>query len=861
MALGKIILIFLLLQFSISYTEKKWTLDILDEEKKSNIILTPGKFTKIYFILTNKTEMTFPILEEYKLSFSDENILCLDNDIILIPKENLVYSTYIALKCGNSIMKNEYEVKINVIPNNQKTDDQSIEYNNLNVSINRKEFEIDLDILLHSMPKNSFNLFQLKEEPYNADEIRIKATQIEGFEFKDIIIKSFKEREKLWDKNSVNHGIIFDAPFGVIKPEENLKEKYISLKINLADDSFEQCYKLSIKEFEFSIEEEIPKINETFKKVIKYSFEDITEKYDNTINFKFKTIIPISPIMLTCSLEQKLVVPIQNATNKPTLIYKNVIPQSGDFIFEANDLEFNSEYFANCEFSDTNYLDNDRNKINITIGNRDNYDIIHQLKTTRESKRSPQCVKLSFDTEKISEFKEVGTFICKYFMKKDEPFKVRDLPTILCEIIEENKENVTICVSPSPKHNIEGNLKIFNNYNYNNSFNNFIEYVKKKFSANLENIEYDIKINNYISISYTGMQMTNYWVNIKFNVSSNNTQTIQCFYNSELTTNNSRSSDYNTSIILSPKENNFFNIYTNWEGDNKTLSFHLKCYNLPNFIYKYESYNYGTIYTYFNTDIRFLFSNIKIKSDIIKNISINCNEKKNQINPICMKKEKISINEIIKTDLPEFLREVEDNVEHFSKMAEILKFYYLKILIENYPNQINFDPKEIKNYLEKSIELLKHLSSIDCTHYFYIMTDNETEIEENYTKCRNNKKEGMKPIINFLKTVISFSNNITFIISNIEGKDLEENLKYILIFLKELTNNEDSYENEWSSIVTKFAIMLQEQFDYYWQKVYTQLYNDKNYLIYIEEVKKEIILSIFEILTSIPRIIHYGEFD
>jgi hypothetical protein len=55
--------------------------------------------------------------------------------------------------------------------------------------------------------------------------------------------------------------------------------------------------------------------------------------------------------------------------------------------------------------------------------------------------------------------------------------------------------------------------------------------------------------------------------------------------------------------------------------------------------------------------------------------------------------------------------------------------------------------------------------------------------------------------------------------------------------------------------------MLQNQFDEYWPIVFEQLKNDSNYLSYIKEFKKEVLLSIFEILTSIPRIIHFDEKD
>ena len=863
----KIILFLIFAELCFCSTIYKWRLEIKDQEGENKIELTPGKFTKIYFELTNATELDFPFLDEdsYKLSFDDQNIIPIDKEIILTPKENLVYSTYIGLNCENSITEDTYNIRINVIPNNEQIDNELIEYNNITVSINRKEFEIDLDILLHSMPKNSFNLFQSKKEPYNADEIRIKPIEIEGFDFEDIVIKSFNEREQLYEKNSVNHGIIFDSTFGLKNPEETLKDNSFSLKVELADENLKHCYKLSNEEFDFSIKEEIPKIDESLKKVIKYSFEDITEKYDNTNNFKIKTIIPVAPIMLTCFLEQKLIVPEEEDTqNNFYFTYQNIITKSGDFIIEVNNLEFNSEYFASCEFSDTNYEDNKRNKINITIGNGNNYDIIHQLKTTRESKRIPQCITLNINNEKKSDFKKYGSLICKYFMKKYEPFKIRDLPTIICEIIEANEENTTICVSPSPRHNIEEFLNNDKNYKYNNSFNNFIEYIKELYSAKIsEKFEYDLNLRNPISIINSRYNLTLGNMTITLTVLSNHTQKIQCFYKEDLSYNNeSIDSDYESSVIINPNEPSQIEVFLNSEFDNKVYSLFFRCYNLPNFVYKYESTNYISVYSYLN-DWRYTINENK-ESNKINNISINCNEKKNKINPLCLNNEKIPISKIIKTDLPEFLKEIEYNQIKFSSLADEAKFVYLNFLIENYPKKSStFEPEIIKEFFKKSIELLKDLSIIDCTHYFYQISDNETEIkeaEEKYENCRTKKKDGISIIIPSLEDMLLFGTDINFILQKIGG-NLEENLKYILIFLKELVNNEDSYENGWSSIVTNFAIMIEGQFNQYWPNIYNHLLDEGNYNIYIEELKKEMLISIFEILTSIPRIIHYNEID
>ena len=131
----------------------------------------------------------------------------------------------------------------------------------------------------------------------------------------------------------------------------------------------------------------------------------------------------------------------------------------------------------------------------------------------------------------MSEFKKFGPSICKYFMKKNEPFKVRDLFTIICEIVEENDVNSTICASPSPKFNIEVYTK--NSNNYNNSFNNFIEYVKKVYSAIIpEGIEYDINFDHSIYYYISGLSISSIGgiiFNYSLSILSNHSQKIKCF--------------------------------------------------------------------------------------------------------------------------------------------------------------------------------------------------------------------------------------------------------------------------------------------------------------------------------------------
>ena len=68
--------------------------------------MRPGVFSKIIFQLSPSNFLNNDLFiisnEAYKLLINDSNLVVLDNEIILKPSENLVYSTYISLNCENS---------------------------------------------------------------------------------------------------------------------------------------------------------------------------------------------------------------------------------------------------------------------------------------------------------------------------------------------------------------------------------------------------------------------------------------------------------------------------------------------------------------------------------------------------------------------------------------------------------------------------------------------------------------------------------------------------------------------------------------------------------------------------------------
>lgn len=110
----------------------------------------------------------------------------------------------------------------------------------------------------------------------------------------------------------------------------------------------------------------------------------------------------------------------------------------------------------------------------------------------------------------------------------------------------------------------------------------------------------------------------------EFIVHSNHPQQIECYYNKILSTEHTKFLNFfEDKVVLSPNESKKI---TTSGGIFPYImySLNLKCYNLPGFIYKYETTGLMPKYTYYSKSIIPSFT----PSDQINDTTINCNEKK-----------------------------------------------------------------------------------------------------------------------------------------------------------------------------------------------------------------------------------------
>ena len=884
----KILFLALLLQICITETVNQYKLEIKNGKgDDEQIVLVPGVFTPITLVLTSLGGNDFDFQETdltYTLTFKDEKIVALTEKMTLNPKESLVYKTFIGLHCSHSIEGEEHTLDISI-------DDTSLVFDGVTVKINNAPTTIDLDLLLESMIENSKNFFTLKNEIYNVDEIKIDienpvSAQAE-FDLKQIVIAKYNEREEYSKDTNSNHGILFDFPVILSKLLEKAKLK---LNLNFAADMSGTCFKFAKTEFDLDLKTEgFINLDGNVKTAIIYNTEDGSPKFDISNKIQINTVIPVAPVILECKFTANSTISNNGQTKLQSSstenVYKTVITASGKVDITMDNLQADTEYFAKCEIRNTSSLDNYINFIDITIGNFDGADIVKKLLPSRDPNATPQCAKFTFkssDQNKL--FSTFGALYCKYYMKKSDNILARAIPSIVAQILDKDDTSSTLCVAPSPLYNL-GKYISQKETEFNNRFDNFVEHIKKltigDITLEVVNVDrtYDIEINPS-SFSALLVDTEGYTVPIinynaitkySFELLSTHSQPVECTYSAFLTNENSKFAtliDNIKKVTLQPNVKQTVEVgpcllpnldIKNMLGDDNYYSLKVKCYNLPGFLFKYETSGTMNLYSYYNAK-----TSIDQIIERITNLEINCNEKVNKLNPRCIKEKVVSIIDNLKTEIPAKIAEIEKGVEQFINTAKSVKEKIIKQLKEEFEEIINNSKSTIKEVVEKAIDLLKHLSYYDCSIYVSGSANTESETIKGgiYIECRELKQNVVDTIINYLKNKLTCPQLTLVIESQAISNDLEENLKYILFLINELSNNPESFKNETSQIFIELVECLQEKFDEYWPKIEEYLKNTKQYLDEsVKAVKKDVEKVILKTLENLAELIHFDQLD
>lgn len=879
-----ILLIAFLFQLCLSSAEKKYKLEIKNGNgDDSPITLVPGVFTKITLVLSSIGEMDYNDDSSYTLKFNDEKLVAVRQEIKVVPKESLVYTNYIGLSCSNSVEDN-YTLNV-AIEAGDNTDDGSLEFSPVSLTVNKVETEIKLDLLLKSFVKKTKNFFKLEEELYNVDQIKISlddATALAGIQLKEgIVIDSFKTREDepISKDSAANHGILFQYP--LLSTGESTESK-LKLKLKFDSASTGACFKFAKTDFDFELKTEgLVNLDAKVKTAIVYNTEDGSPEFDVTNKIQINTLIPVAPVILDCEFSLNSTVSNEKAALKSTIeegtkFFKTVVTSAGKLSIVVEDLNVTADYKAKCDISTTDSFDEAIKKIEVTIGNYLNADVIKQLVPSKDPNATPQCAKFTFDSlVSAATFKTFVPFYCKYFMKKDDALLARALPSIICDSISFSllpSDNVTLCVAPSPLYNTAKFISKKKETDFNKKFDEFIENLQTLNSGNSTLFPRFNKIEREKDISIDPSSISVSLEEIKkaltiprefvFKVYSTHSQKLECFYNTFLLDGNVSFVNYFENVFtIAPNEEKTITVLSRFEfitGDDTFYSLNLRCRNLPGFLFKQETTGNMNKYTYLNPKI-----SMNQLVERISQMEINCNEKKNKLNPRCLKEKIVSVVEQIKTEVPKKIKEYEDLVKQYANTAREAKQYILKKLKDEFDVIAQKADSKINEIVEKAIEVLKFLTYTDCSIY---VSGKASSIEETfkygiYVECRKTKQNIIERIIEVLKEKLKCPALISLITKDY-GQNLEENLKYLLFLVNELSNNPESFKKETSEFLIELAECLHDKFDEFWTPIETYLKEKGQYLEEsIKIIKKDIEKIILQTLENIAEVFHFNEID
>ena len=239
--------------------------------------------------------------------------------------------------------------------------------------------------------------------------------------------------------------------------------------------------------------------------------------------------------------------------------------------------------------------------------------------------------------------------------------------------------------------------------------------------------------------------------------------------------------------------------------------------------------------------------------------SVNCNENKNH--PSCLKEDSNQIFEEMKSSVPDFINNMRNQSDSFSQLnneEQMGKLNEEKSSLETKKSAFKSDqsPEKRKDMMEKATEIAEYLTKKDCSNSVN-SSSSDILADSTFQECRNQKKEIMTDIISLVKDYVQCE-NIDDLISTGVSEDKQENFKYILFLIYEVSSNPDSLKKGESEILYNVTLCLQENFDTYWTSVESDITEED---IVKADVKQDVSLILIKTLSNLVNVHHYDEID
>ena len=886
-----------LIPIFLNKTVTVWKLSVKDENAKTNNInLVPGIFTKITLVLTNENgEEVFDNSKDpisFKITLNNEKLVSIDKSYTLVPSESLVYTIFVGIKCGETLSDPKTLFKFE-----SSNSDTTLEIGDFELKLSTEKGKINMEPLMNEIAEQSYNLFKVEQEPYNIEKIKLVPKyedENDDFTFDEIVLDSYDgKRGEYSPANTQTNGILKKFKFGTKKLFEKLSKTSVKFDLTFDSEDLEKCFDLVKKSFDLKvIKKKVETIGENVKKALAYTLENISPKNELTNSLEFKLSIPVAPIAVTCEFRSdqsfsKTNEDIVNHADATATYYDNVFTSTGDFTLKISNLNLTVEYYSKCVFSNTGFLDDLKQNISLLIGNFLNADVLSQLVPSRDPDRIPQCAKFTFNNilENVL-YTVLLPKYCKFAMTRGLAPIARLFSDVVCRVGDSNfgliSENyVDICVAPSPILTINRKISQMTPEQYNKNFDQFINDVKdakifksifgtdgavKKVEKYYDRMPDSSKISLSVSENILSNRLTGIILDVK--VTSENEDPIECFYNSDLSKDITKKFSILgllsiKNVVLYPNKEDAITLYIKGSDlvNGEKYPLYMQCYSLPKFLYRYETTGIFNPYTYLNDNsIKDINAQQSVK------IKIDCNNNINKMNPHCIKKNIDNLIEKLKTDVPVMIKEIQDKVDSYKKLAHEAQLKVLKDLnstLKTVINEVKNNKKKLKDFVEEGINVAKHLASRDCSLYASGETNEEdkTYKAKLYIECRNSKKYILSQLLDTVKDQLQCSKIVEVITSNLSD-NIDQNIKYILFLINELTNNPEALEQGKSQIVYDLVNCLQEKFDEYWPKIETYLKEKQNYLKQsILAVKKDLANILMQSLSNLVNVLHFEEID
>jgi len=908
-----------------AYTyQSNWVLYVKSEKYTDDIELRPGVLTRVVLSVRHQLngalwDKDYMDKVNFTIAAKDnDNVQFYPNEEInIIPSESPDYIAYIGLKCNHNILGNEYnldfELKEKKGLDGNNVDCVNLQINPVKVTINNSPTVIDIEPIVTNIPARGFSLFRLKNEIFNIEKVIIMpqgSYNKKKIKIEDIEIKPFLERKRFGKEESDEHGILFDHKFGTeyeypgLDGQTNITFYLEIYNYHLFDQnthytSYQRCFDLSSKSgtVNFEINDKSPPyLNDSVKVAILNSIENVTPKKDKINNIQIKIDLPVAPVLIHCDLHGD-----GKGEEKHNLHFQDYILNPGQNIIKFNNLNSNNEYKGECTFSSVTLP---KTEFKITMGNEKDKDFISPLFPSKSLLGLPQCIEFTLastnlDTfeERMKKFDDLVYWFCNARMICEQNIISTVKRNFMCtkpekpEIKNEDKRyrTTTICIGASPGYNpeeieIENGIDEVNAY-FEKQLDYFIQSLSSKEQLNylfywhtdMNELQF-VSLKRYYDLDEPDLDKINLEVvtddglakrdNLKFRIKSSNEQPIECFYNKEMKIDDQKrfmklyhNKAGGKSIILNPNEEISFETHLKDCKDKNMFTLYMNCYNLPGAQIRYNQTGIFNAYTYLYTDVAEDQIITISTEEIIDNTTINCAETKNKVNPNCLKGTYNNLDEMLKTKMPD--ADEKEELEKFNRLSLDAKIDLLDEMFKNFDEEIA-NLTNTSQIIQNLINKEKFLTKRDCSIYANKSSnDSLNEINNNteYKNCRENKKIKQKKIIEYLKDNLNCKYLSLLISQNGITNDVEQNIKYIILLIEEVTYNADSFSEGDSEVLLNLTTCLQENYEAYWNQVKEFLDEKGSLNITITAIKEDISNLLINTMANLVKVLHFDEID